>query len=78
MHLHSYYNFYFEVTLFVIETIIVLKLASQVFTFILIQYFLFVHINTTIHAHTLGYYYYRHKLFYLLIIVSHKFNRFID
>ena len=54
-------SFNFEVTPFVVETSIIVNTVSQVVMFILILLYQFLHINTTIHDNTIGYYcYYCH------------------
>ena len=56
VHSHSYYKFYFEVTIFIVEKIVVVNTVSQVVIFILIQSFWSLYINTKINNHTIGYY----------------------
>ena len=55
---HSCYSFYFEVTLFFVETIVALNKVSQVVMFLRVQLFRILHHNTTIHAHMIGSYCY--------------------
>ena len=55
---HFYYSFYFEVTLFVVETIFVVNEASQVVPNKLIHLFLILHVNTIINAYMVDYYCY--------------------
>ena len=56
-------NFNFVRKLFVVEETVVVIAVSQVVLFILIQLFLFVHINTIMNSHTFGYYCYCHHYF---------------
>ena len=60
---HSYYNFYFEVTLFFVETITIIIEVSQVVKFKSIQSFRIINNNTTIHDYRINYYCYRHHYF---------------
>ena len=55
------YNFYFEVTLFVVKTIIAVNKLSQAVMFLRIQLFRIIHVNTVIHAHKIGSYCYPHN-----------------
>ena len=75
---HSYHNFNFEVTLFVVETIIIVNAVRQVVMFILIQSFRFMCINTTMHAHTIGYYCYCHHYFTVFSFAGNKLHHLVD
>ena len=58
----------FEVELFIFETIIVVKLSSQVIKFICIKYFRCKHINATIHTYTFSDNFYLNHYFTLCVL----------
>ena len=79
MHSHSYFitnikyfhcdfitfllNFYFEVTLFVVETTAVIIEVSQVVPFITIKTFRIINVNNTMYDYTIDVYCYHHHYF---------------
>ena len=71
---HSYYNFYFEVTLLVFETIFFVIKVSKFVPCKPIQLFLIMHDIFPMQAYTIDYYFYHHHYFTFCALQVNCFN----
>ena len=77
----KYFNFYFEVTVFIDETFIIVIYLRHVVLFKPILSFRILYVNTTIHDYTINCYCYRHQYFTvysLQVIISIVFGNSIN